>query len=141
MAPKTITLSFEGYWRERNIDRISNESGIYVVYECSYNSQTNKVSLKKVIYIGEADDVNDRIANHEKWPAWKRHCGTNNEPCFSFAPVISTDRKRGEAALIYKHKPPVNEEYKYNFPFDDTTMSLSGETALLTTHFTVQRKG
>lgn len=140
MAPKTITLTFKGYWRERNIDGIPKESGIYVVYECSYNSQTGKVSLKKVIYIGKADDVNDRIANHEKRPVWQRHCGTNNELCFSLAPGISTDRERGEAVLIYKHKPPVNEEYKYNFPFDDTTMSLSGETVLLTTYFTVQRK-
>jgi len=140
MAPKTITLTFKGYWRERNVSGIPSESGIYVVYECSYNSQNNTVTLKKVIYIGEADDVNDRIANHEKRSDWQAHCGMNNELCFSFAPVINPDRERGEAALIYKHKPPVNEEYKYNFPFDDTTMSLSGKTDLLTTYFTVQRK-
>jgi len=140
MAAKTISLEFDGYWREKNIGSVPSKSGIYVVYECSYNSQANTISLKKVIYIGEATDVNARIINHEEWPLWRRHCGANNEICFSFGPVASPDRERGETAMIYKHKPPVNDEYRNNFPFDQTTMSLSGKTALLETYFTVYRK-
>jgi hypothetical protein len=139
MAAKTISLAFDGYWRERNIGGIPPQSGVYVVYECTYNSQANTVDLKKVIYIGESEDVNGRVANHEKWPLWRRHCGASNEICFSFAPITSPDRQRAEAALIFKHKPPVNDDYKYSFPFDETTMSLSGKTALLTTNFTVRR--
>ena len=140
MAAKTISLTFDGYWREPNIGGIPKQSGIYVVYECSYDAQQKTVSLLKVIYIGEAADVNDRVTNHEKWPQWRKHCGASNEICFSFAPVASPDRQRGEAALIYKHKPPVNDEYKDKFPFDETTVSLTGKTKLLTTSFTVQRK-
>ena len=139
MAPKTISLNFIGYWREKAISGISNESGIYVVYECFYDPQTVKVNLKKIIYIGEGEEVQNRIAKHEKWPEWRNSCGINNELCFSYAPVINPDRERGEAALIYKHKPPVNEEHKYNFSYDETTMSLSGEAGLLTTYFTVLR--
>jgi hypothetical protein len=63
-----------------------------------------------------------------------------NELCYSFGPVASPTRQRAEAALIYKHKPLVNTEYRDCFPFDQTTMSLSGKTSLLTTYFTVQRK-
>lgn len=140
MAAKTISLTFDGYWRETNISSIPKQSGIYVVYECFYNSQENTVTLLKAIYIGEADNVNDRIAKHEKWPQWRKHCSNSNQICFSFAPVANPDRARGEAALIYKHKPPVNDEYKYTFPFDETTMKLSGKTALLYTDFTVYRK-
>lgn len=140
MATKTIYLTFNGYWRELNISGIPKKSGVYVVYECFYNQQTNKVDLKNIIYVGEAEDVNDRIANHEKWDEWRKYCATYNQICFSFAPVISPDKDRAEAALIYKHKPPVNDEYKDTFPFDETTISLSGETILLYTSFTVCRK-
>jgi len=140
MAAKTISLTFDGYWREPNKGGIPKQGGVYVVYECSYNSEGGTVSLLKVIYIGEAADANERVANHEKWPEWRKHCGGSNEICFSFAPAANPDRERGEAALIYKHKPPVNEEYKDNFPFDETTMKLTGKTALLYTEFTVQRK-
>lgn len=140
MASKTISLAFNGYWRESNISGIPKKSGVYVVYECVYNQQTNKVDLKNIIYIGEAEDVNDRIANHEKWSEWRKHCSSYNQICFSCAPITSPDKDRAEAALIYKHKPPVNDEYKDNFPFDETTLKLSGEASLLNTDFTVYRK-
>jgi hypothetical protein len=140
MAAKTISLEFKGYWLEKDMGGIPKQSGIYVVYECTYNQQADTVSLKKVIYIGEAENVNDRIAKHEKWPLWRKHCGAYNQICFSFAPITSPDRQRGEAAMIYRHKPPVNDQYTNTFPFDQTTMSLSGKTSLLDTNFTVYRK-
>ncbi len=141
MAAKTISLAFDGFWREGAISGIPAKSGVYVVHEASYDPQAKAVDLKKVIYIGEAENVNDRIANHEKWPDWKKQCETNNELCFSFAPVNDPDRERGEAALIFKHKPPINTEYKNTFPFDETTINLSGKTGLLNTGFKVLRKG
>ncbi len=140
MAAKTISLTFDGYWREKNIGGIPKESGIYCVYECTHNTQENTVSISKLIYIGEAENVNQRISNHEKWSLWRKHCSSSREICFSFAPVKNPDRQRGEAAMIYKHKPPVNDEYKDKFPFDETTMRLSGKTALLVESFTVYRK-
>ena len=59
--------------------------------------------------------------------------------CFSFASFLKTDRDRVEAVLIFQHKPPENEEYKNSFPFDRTTISLSGKTKFLNAHFTVER--
>jgi hypothetical protein len=41
--------------------------------------------------------------------------------------------------MIFKHKPLENTEYVNDFPFDQTTMNLSGKTALLHTSFTVYR--
>ena len=141
VATKIILLTFDGYWRENAINSIPSKSGIYIVYEGSYNSQSDLITLHKVIYIGESENVNTRISGHEKWrPDWRKHCGGNKELCFTFAHVMNPDRERGEAALIYKHKPPTNDEYKYSFPFDETTMNLSGKIVLLTTPFTVQRK-
>lgn len=132
-----ISVTFKGYWRESYASSIPAKSGIYVVYEGTYNREAKTVDLHKVIYIGESTDVRSRIAGHEKWPKWRQHCGANKVICFSFAPVVNPDRERGEAALIYKHKPPVNEAYKYSFPYETTSMNLKGDTALLEETFTV----
>lgn len=139
MVVKTINIEFNGYWLDEDKSEVPAKSGIYCVYECKYNKDKNTVSLRTLIYIGESDDVNKRIANHEKYNDWLKHVRSGNELCYSFGPVGSTDRERAEAALIFEHKPPENDEYKDSFPFDKTTMSLTGKTDLLNTNFTVER--
>ncbi len=139
MSAKTIEIKFEGYWRDEDKSGVSVHSVVYCVYECKYNKNNDSVSLLKLIYIGEADNVQERIANHEKYQDWRKHVRFGNELCFSFGPVLPTDRERAEAAMIFKHKPLENEEYKYSFPFDQTTISLSGEIKLLKTYFIVER--
>jgi len=139
MAAKTISIEFDGYWRDEDKGDLPAKSGVYCVYECTYNKTKKEVSLKKLIYIGESGNVHDRVANHEKREEWLKYVGQGNELCFSFGGVGSDDRDRAEAAMIFEHKPPVNDEYKNFFPFDKTTMSLSGKTALLNTSFTVDR--
>jgi len=141
MAEKTIAVEFDGYWRDENKGGLPAKSGVYCVYECTLNvmEKEKTVNIHKLIYIGEAEDVNSRVANHEKYKDWLKHVRGGHELCFSFGGVGSTDRNRAEAAMIFKHKPPENEEYKNSFPFDKTTMSLSGKTAELTTNFTVDR--
>jgi excinuclease UvrABC nuclease subunit len=139
MAAQTYNIEFDGYWRDENKDGLPGKSGVYCVYSCVYNRSEKSVSIKKLIYIGEAGNVNSRVANHEKCNDWKSHLKSDEELCFSFGGISSTDRDRCEAALIFKHKPPENDEYVDSFPFDQTTMQLSGKTALLTTNFTVYR--
>ncbi|MCK4664176.1 MAG: GIY-YIG nuclease family protein [Bacteroidales bacterium] len=139
MASKTYSIDIDGYWREANIGGIPSKSGVYFVYECTYNTTNKTVSLKKLIYIGESDNVNDRIKNHEKWDDWRKHVGIGNELCFSFGEVSSNEKNRVEAAYIFKHKPPVNTEYVNSFPYDQTTIKSTGKTDLLFTNFTVYR--
>ena len=139
MAEKTIDVTFDGYWRDANKGGIPAQSGVYCVYECTYNAATKTVDLRTLIYIGEADNVQDRIANHERYNDWLSHVRAGNELCFSFGGVDAAIRDRAEAALILKHKPPENTEYVDSFPFDKTTMQLTGKTALLVTAFTVYR--
>lgn len=139
MAEKTINIKFDGYWRDENKGGIPEQSGVYCVYECTHNVQEKNVSIHKLIYVGESANVNDRVANHEKYKDWLKYVRRGNELCFSFGGVGTTDRDRAEAAIIFKHKPPENEEYVDYFPFDRTTMSLSGKTTLLNTYFTVNR--
>jgi len=139
MAEKTITIEFDGYWRDENKGGLPAKSGVYCVYECTHNVSQKMVTIHKLIYIGESEDVKSRVENHEKYSNWLKHVRRGNELCFSFGGVGATDRARAEAALIFKHKPPENDEYVDSFPFDRTTISLSGKTALLNTYFTVNR--
>jgi excinuclease UvrABC nuclease subunit len=139
VAAKTISLSFDGYWRDVNSNGVPNEPGIYLVYVCTYNAQPKTVTLHRLIYIGEAAKVRDRIQNHEKRPIWARYLAQGNELCYSFAPITSPDRERAEAALIFHHKPPVNTDYKDSFPFEETTVNSSGKCEHIAPSFTVQR--
>ena len=134
---KTINLDFEGYWREVNKGGIPSKSGVYLVYVCRHNKSKGTVTLDRLIYIGEAEDVQDRIANHEKWPKWRQYVPNGSEICFSVAGITSPDRERAEAALIYYHKPPCNDEYKDSFPFEDTTVVSTGKCTMITSPITV----
>jgi excinuclease UvrABC nuclease subunit len=139
MAAQTYAVEFEGYWREQNKSGVPAQSGIYCVYACTHDTQANTVSLRKLIYIGESDNVRSRISNHEKQRDWERRLKAGEQLCYNFGAVTAASRARCEAAMIFKHKPLENTEYVNDFPFDQTTMNLSGKTALLHTSFTVYR--
>jgi hypothetical protein len=139
MAAQSYAIEFVGYWREPNKGSIPTESGIYCVLSCVHNVAEKKVSPKKLIYIGESEDVNARIANHDKLQDWQEHLNEGEVLCYSFGPVPSANRVRCEAAMIFKHKPPVNIEYAEAFPFDKTILTLTGKVILLQTNSTVSR--
>ncbi len=140
MASQTYEIEFDGYWIEPNKGSTPDASGIYCVYSCVHNKEKKTVSIKKLIYIGESGDVNDRLSSHEKLDDWKRHVKTGEVLCYSVAKLASANRVRCEAAMINKHTPPVNTEYVNSFPYDQTTMRLSGKTNKLHTEFTVNRR-
>lgn len=137
--PKELELDFDGYWLEPDISGLLSKSGIYCVYTCIHNKKEKNVSIKELIYIGESGDVNERISGHEKWETWKKQCKKGEVICISCALISSGDRNRGEAAMIYKHQPPVNTEYKNSFPFDNTKITTTGKNMLLSSSFTVER--
>lgn len=139
MAAQSFNVAIQGYWRERNKSGTPTHSGVYFVYEASYNQQDVTVSLHKLIYIGEAANVRERIAGHEKYNEWLKHVRPGNELCYSSGSVETLYRERVEAAYIFKHKPPENTEYKNKFPFDTTSIKSTGKTALLNVNFTVDR--
>lgn len=139
MAAQLFTIRMKGYWMESGKDNLPAESGIYCVYNCKYNAVTDKVSLNNIIYIGESDDIKSRVANHDKYSAWQRHIKSGEVICYSYGLIGADNRVRCEAAMIFRHNPPENTEYTKAFPFDETSISLSGKTDLLYTDFSVQR--
>jgi len=140
MAAKAFSLDFDGYWREPNVSSLPAKSGIYCVYACTHDQTAKKVTLKWLLYIGEAANMQDRVSNHEGWDDWKKKLQTDQVICVSAAVIAGeSDRQRAEAAMIFKHKPPCNTEYVNEFPFDTTSIAATGKTILLNTSFTVQR--
>lgn len=137
MATQICNVKIRGYWRDRNKSGVPCYPGVYFVYEANYDKQSETITLHRLIYIGEADDVNQRISHHEKYEEWKKYVDEGNELCFSAGKVEGDMRKRVEAAYVYTHKPPVNTEFNDSFPFDETTVLSSGSKALLNTNFTV----
>ena len=137
MASRTYALAFNGYWRAPNIGGLPAAYGIYCVHACTHNAQAGTVSIRKLIYIGEAGNVHDRIATHERWSDWECQLQWGEELCFNAALIVpASDRQRAEAAMIYHHKPPCHVEYVHQFPFEETTVFTSGRNALLESIFT-----
>ena len=84
--------------------------------------------------------MNDRISGHELKEKWERQLPKGEVLCFNMAEIApGSARQRAEAAVIYHHKPPCNEEYSDSFPYDQTTITISGKNSELKSNFTVER--
>jgi excinuclease UvrABC nuclease subunit len=140
MSTQTYSLTFDGYWREPNISGLPTNSGIYCIYTCIYDQNEKTVSLKRLIYIGEAGNVKERVSGHDGWDAWRTYLRDGQVLCVSTSPAESGSRVRIEAACIKHHQPPSNTEYKEAFPYDTTTVTTSGKNAFLDSSFTVKTK-
>lgn len=140
---KTISLTYQGYWREPNFKSAPQYSGVYTFIECRYNPVSDSVTLVKILYIGQADNIRYRVLNHDKLTEMRKSLSYGNQLCIHCAPIenytYSPDKNRAEAALIYKHQPPFNDRLKDRFAYDATTISNSGRYSLLVQNFTVYR--
>ena len=80
------------------------------------NIQENKtLYINRLLYIGESDNVQNGIKEHDLNNIWKQYCLEGEEPCFNFGEVklenSTESRKQIEEALIFKHMPPCNKKY------------------------------
>jgi hypothetical protein len=134
---QTINLTIEGYWRDINKRGLPIYSGIFFVYQTKYNPASDTVNLLKVLYVGEAENVRDRILSHPRYPAWISYLMEGEELSFSAGYVDGSNRTRVKAAFIFKLRPIANTDYKEFFPFEKITVLSAGKTSLLDTDFSV----
>ncbi len=135
---KQYNINFKGYRRDCNKSTLPHNSGIYMVYRCLYNEQSNTVQLNEIIYIGQAQDLNQRLNNHEKYSEFKAKCGPDEELCYAYADVSLDDLDIIENALIFAQKPPLNSELVDSFNYENASFLVEGRCALLTyTDFTI----
>ncbi|GAA5496798.1 hypothetical protein SAMN02745181_1207 [Rubritalea squalenifaciens DSM 18772] len=138
MAEKSFTLNFEGYWREERVADIPSYSGIYCIYKCRYNPDAGTVAMRRLLYIGDADNIRMWIHDHPMWLMWRQFLKADEQICISTAEVEPVYRKRVVAACLRRHEPPANSEYRYEFPFEKTRIITKGKNAFLDTAFAIE---
>lgn len=139
MNVQSFSLHIEGYWREIHKNGLPAFPGIFFVFETKYNILNGTVSVLKIIYIGEDNNIKERVANHPLYAKWKSYVNEGNELSFCAARADAANRTRIKAAFIFNRKPIANPDYKDSFPFDDTTILVAGRTLLLEKKFSVTR--
>ena len=149
-AAMPYSLNFDGYWKAGTTG-VAAYPGIYCIYAWS----PIDVPSSRLMYIGEAENIevraeehmdpsNDtilRLIYHGIMENRERELFIGGDKEFYFnAAKINKDRKKVEAAMINYHKPPVNEEYVEEFPFEDTQVSVSGKIHRLDSEFTAYQR-
>jgi len=126
---KSYNLDFEGYWQDKAKSSLPEVAGIYVVYKGTL-TEKDTVSLDKIVYIGEAEDINARHNDqeHEHYRDFVRECGGADHVWYSCAAVSGgeTERKRVEAALIFELQPKINTSDKDSFNYPTTVVNSTG---------------
>lgn len=109
-------LDFRGYWRAVNSTGVPNEPGIFCVYASTYNPETRGVTLKKLVYVGESDRVQDFIYDYEQIEDWFNRLEEGEEICFSFASLPPENYSEDERKLIASVLARNNGEIPILFP-------------------------
>lgn len=123
---KQYNINFQGYWRDINRGGIPAESGIYMVYRCTYNKASDTVGLIDIIYIGQSENVHDRVATHEKHGDFEKQLQRGEELCYAFAPIQKSDLDIVEHSLIFAQKPILNEDWKDKYGGPDAAFKVDG---------------
>ena len=137
---KTYNLDFQGYWQDKNKGGLPKEPGVYAVYKGTLQND-NLVTLEKIVYIGEAEDIHDRhnLKEHEHYKDFVRVCGGADKVWYNAAKVLGgkDELLRVENALIYKIKPEINDKEKDSFNYQTTTVVSTGRHSFIPNSYTV----
>lgn len=124
-------VTFKGYRRDVNKGGLPTYGGIYMVYCCTYHEETQTVTLNKLIYIGQAINIHDRINNHDRYEDFKAQLAKGEQLCYAYSSVPPRDKDVVENALIFMQKPNLNDALKDSFNYPDSEFSIEGACALL----------
>lgn len=128
---KTYNVTFKGYRLEKDAEGLPEYSGIYIAYRCIYDSDTNKVTLNELIYIGQSENLKNRIASHKNSEDLSKCCLENETICYSYASVSLNDLDIVENALVFAQKPRINTQLKNNYNFEAASFVVEGACDLL----------
>jgi excinuclease UvrABC nuclease subunit len=83
-------------------DKLKNEPGVYVIL-CQDSS------TRRVIDVGQSDDVRKRVTNHDRKDCWSKHC--RQESLKVAATYIKDEQERLELEeeIREKEQPPCGE--------------------------------
>lgn len=127
----TYNLNFRGYWIDDRKGGIPESSGIYLVYKCLYKKDIRKVSLRELIYIGQAKNLHSRINTHDKRELFLQDCSDNETICYAIAESPQKDLDIIENALTFVQQPKFNEQKNNVFNYGTTELHLEGRCGLM----------
>lgn len=110
-------------------------AGIYFVFvgKAEKNGNFFRIPQPRLVYIGEAKDINGRHnnengePNHEHYQDFLNECKAGEDVVYAFAKIDSGpySRKLIESALIYHFQPCINIKSKYTYRHKDTIINIS----------------
>ncbi len=128
---KKYNITFLGYRRDVNASTLPTSSGIYMVYRCVYNKESNTVELKELFYIGQAFDLNHEINYHARHKEFLAQAKEGEQICYAYARVDKADLDIVENALIFAQKPRLNNNLKDHFNHEASQFQIEGRCGLL----------
>lgn len=138
---RIYNLDFRGFTREGKKNTLPDYSGLYFVYRGVRHKgkdNTYTCSLKELLYIGQAENINKRInGEHEHFEDWCSYLDEGEMLYYSTCPVPQYQLDEVEAACIYHAQPPVNTQNKDSYNYNPVKIKTSGRVALIDKEFIV----
>lgn len=132
-------ILFNGYRRDVNKAGLPTYSGIYIVYRCIFNEEKQTVSLKELLYIGQAKNIQERISTHDKRQEFMDALIGDEQICYSYAEVKEQDLNTVENALVYAQKPRLNKDLIDSYKYEPAQFNIEGKCSLLNfTNFSIE---
>ena len=125
-------IDFTGFWPVRAQGAgVASHPGVYCVFASTPSSS-------RPIYIGQSLNAGSRVSGHPGMDDWE--LAADGHPLhFSVGSFRSPDNAHvAEAALIHHLKPVCNTLHKYDFPYPDTAIEMTGPVGFMNQTFTVR---
>ena len=128
---KTKSLPYNGYWKKEGLPTYP---GIYYVFATKFTKE-RKLTNKRLIYIGEADNIHERHNGTKEKPKEHEHlqdfidalqAGESLRYASSKYEGSEKERKMIEAAMIYAIKPDIN--IKNTVTYNDEPIRINIES-------------
>lgn len=134
-------LDFKGFYGEHAKASLPSHSGLYFVYRGTTNKQPDgksTCSINQLLYIGQAEDVNDRVnGEHEHYDDWCTYLKRGEILYYSTCQVDEYLLDQVEAACIYQTQPPVNTQCKNSYNHNPVEIRTTGNVKFIDSTFTV----
>ena len=122
---RIYNLDFKGFTREGKKNTLPDYSGLYFVYRGVRHKgkdNTYTCSLKELLYIGQAENINERInGEHDHYEDWCSYLDEGEMLYYSTCPVPQYQLDEVEAALDIAN---VERFAKYLKEFSNTTQFI-----------------
>lgn len=126
---KSFALNIRGYFRDEVRNQFPHYQGIYFIYRGILNHVTKTCTLTALLYIGETNDLYDRLNEHPNRTELMEALEDGESLFYTYAltDLNEAERKRVEASLIYELAPSKNMRTIQEFPYSETILEVFGD--------------